>query len=51
MAGGIGHAILTIHEIVAPATELDRIVGCEVSGNKLRGIQLSGQAQIRLEAV
>ena len=47
------HAMLTIHEIVAHATELDRIVGYEANyaGTSFVKIERSRQAEVRLEAV
>ena len=47
------HAMLTIHEIVAHATELDRIVGYEANyaGTSFVKLVRRRQAEIRLEAV
>ena len=47
------HAMLTIHEIVAHATELDRIIGYEANYAGTSFVKLSRrrQAEIRLEAV
>ena len=47
------HAMLTIHEIVAHATELDRIVGYEANYAGTSFVKLSRcrQAQVRLEAL
>ena len=47
------HAMLTIHEIVAHATELDRIMGYEANYAGTSFVKVSDleQAEVRLEAV
>ena len=47
------HLALTIHEIVAHATELDRVVGYEANyaGTSFVKVGDIGKLQVRLEAV
>ena len=47
------HAMLTIHEIVAHATELDRIMGYEANYAGTSFVKIVGprQAEVRIEAV